>query len=318
MLSRVEKQQITNRLPQYAELSYDVILHKKVYADLYMIQPKGVRAYAWFTYMGDKNVCVILELNKHGKVRDMDVYPACFDSVLSVSSGTLLLGTHFIHNNNHLFTSEDVVVYKGASVYTHPFPAKIAMMKEMFDKHIGQSAYNNRFITFGMPCWCPNYASAIQTIETLPYSVYGIKALNTRNKKHPVCGIYQTREKRNAEGIFRVKATLQSDIYHLYCFDHHDKNVYGTAAVPSYQRSVALNKIFRDVKENLNLDLLEESDDEEEFENTDEAKFVDLKKCVTMRCVYHKKFRKWEPVEVIESNTKLITRNMAIQREKKV
>ena len=189
----------------------------------------------------------------------------------------------------------------------------------MFVKHVAQKSYNTNFITVGMPCWCPNYANATQTIDSLPYPVYGIKAFNTRNEKKPCCGIYQVREKQqhNVEGIFRVNATLYSDVYHLYCFDHNDKSAYATAAVPSYRRSVQLNDIFRRVKENANLDLLEESDDEEEFENIDDDKFVDLSKYVLMKCVYHKKFRKWEPVEVI-TNSKLITRENAIRLEKKV
>ena len=69
MLSHSEKQRLINRLPTHTELSYDVILHKKVYADLFMIQPKGARAYAWFTYIGNQNVCLILALTKHGKIK---------------------------------------------------------------------------------------------------------------------------------------------------------------------------------------------------------------------------------------------------------
>lgn len=320
MLSHSEKQRLINRLPTHTELSYDVILHKKVYADLFMIQPKGARAYAWFTYIGNQNVCLILALTKHGKVKDLDVYPACFNQQLSHSNGTLILGTHFNHNGNHLFSCEDIILYKGCDVYSHQFHQKIAIMKELFNNHISQKSYHSRFVTFGMPCWCPSYSSATQMIQTLPYPVYGIKAFNMRNKNNPVCGIYQIREKHNTtlEGIFRVKATIQSDIYELFCFDRGNIISYGTAAVPSYKRSVALNNIFRRVKENANLDLLEESDDEEEFENVDEDKFVDLQKYAVMKCVYHKRFRKWEPVEIIETKTKLITRGMAIQQEKKV
>ena len=321
MLSRVEKERIIKRLPQRAELSYDVILHKKVYADFFMIQPKGIRSYLWFTYMGGKNVCLVMQLNKNGNVRDLEIYPACFDATLASSTGSLFIGTHFLHNRQHFFTTEDVILYKGTRVSFCPFHDKLAIMKEMFAKHVAQKSYNTNFITIGLPCWCPNYTNALQTIDTLPYPVYGIRAFNSRNKKETCCGIYLVREKQgekqNVEGIFRVKASLYSDIYHLYCFDYNDKSVYSTAAVPSYRRSVQLNDIFRRVKENANLDLLEESDDEEEFENIEEDKFVDTNKHVVMKCVYHKKFRKWEPVEVI-TNSKLITRQNAIRLEKKV
>ena len=39
-----------------------------------------------------------------------------------------------------------------------------------------------------------------------------------------------------------------------------------------------MNKLFRDIKENANLDLLEESDNEEEFENVNIDRFVHLNK----------------------------------------
>lgn len=319
MLSREEKQRIINRLPKNTELSYDVILHKKVYADLFLIQPKGLRSFLWFTYTGGKNVCAILELSKNGNVRDLEIYPACFDASLTSSTGTLLIGTHFLHKTAHYFSTEDVVIYKGATVVSNSFHDKIGIIKEMFERHIAQKSYTSSFVTLGMPCWCPNYASALETKDTLPYPVYGIKAFNTRNRKNPLCGIYQTREKQKVEGIFRVKASLEADIYKLYCYDRDNPTAYSTAAVPSYRRSVALNDIFRCVKENASLDLLEESDDEEEFENTHEDKFVNMKKSIAMRCIYHKKFRKWEPVEAITiANPKLITRQNAILLEKKV
>ena len=37
-----------------------------------------------------------------------------------------------------------------------------------------------------------------------------------------------------------------------------------------------MNELFRNIKENSNLDLLEESDDEEEFENVNPDKYVYL------------------------------------------
>jgi hypothetical protein len=65
--------------------------------------------------------------------------------------------------------------------------------------------------------------------------------------------------------------------------------------ISTYKCSVMMNKIFRKIKENDNLDLLEESEDEEEFENIKEDKYVDLNKSVLMKCVYSKRFKKWQP-----------------------
>ena len=39
------------------------------------------------------------------------------------------------------------------------------------------------------------------------------------------------------------------------------------------------------------LDLLEESDDEDEFQNTSETKYVNLNKSINMKCEYNIKFK---------------------------
>ena len=44
---------------------------------------------------------------------------------------------------------------------------------------------------------------------------------------------------------------------------------------------------------------IEESDDEEEFEDDREDKFVDLDKKIRMLCTFHHKFRKWIPTKVL-------------------
>ena len=44
------------------------------------------------------------------------------------------------------------------------------------------------------------------------------------------------------------------------------------ALIQDYKTSILMNKLFRNIKENDNLDLLIESDDEDEFEDVDEDK----------------------------------------------
>ena len=95
-----------------------------------------------------------------------------------------------------------------------------------------------------------------------------------------------------------VRAGLAADTYMLY--NPSDNTLVGTAMVPTYKSSVFLNGLFRNIKENANLDLLEESDDEDEFENTELDKFVNLDKTILMECVFLKRFQKWQPVKVIK------------------
>jgi hypothetical protein len=104
------------------------------------------------------------------------------------------------------------------------------------------------------------------------------------------------------EQVMLIKPDLQNDIYHLYSYDESSKtySIYqNIAAIPDYKTSVLLNKLFRNIKENNNLDALEESDDEEEFENEKEDRFVFLEKEYKFKCVYNYKFKKWTPINQI-------------------
>ena len=101
--------------------------------------------------------------------------------------------------------------------------------------------------------------------------------------------------------VFFIKPDLQNDIYYLYQssttnFEVISKEI---AHIPDYKTSVLMNTLFRNIKENSNLDSLEESDEEEEFENIQIDKFVDLNKIIKMRCIFNYKFKKWVPVSVV-------------------
>ena len=74
----------------------------------------------------------------------------------------------------------------------------------------------------------------------------------------------------------------------------------GIAYIPNCEISSFMNGLFRNIKENENLDLLEESDDEEEFENPNIYKFVNLEKSYKMTCSLNRKFKKWVPIKINE------------------
>ena len=101
------------------------------------------------------------------------------------------------------------------------------------------------------------------------------------------------------EIVFKVKPDIQNDIYHLYTLnDKGDEVYFDIAYIPDFTTSVMMNKLFRNIKENDNLDALEESDDEEEFENEKEDRFVYLDKSYYMICQYNYKFKKWYPLRI--------------------
>lgn len=107
-------------------------------------------------------------------------------------------------------------------------------------------------------------------------------------------GSMNDRQKQVA--YFLVKPDLQNDIYHLFVKERNGKYVeHNIAHVPSYKCSIYMNHLFRNIKENYNLDALEESDDEEEFENINIDRFVYLNREEVMRCIYNERFQRWIP-----------------------
>jgi hypothetical protein len=75
-----------------------------------------------------------------------------------------------------------------------------------------------------------------------------------------------------------------------------------------------MNGLFRNVKENRNLDLLEESSDEDEsFNKCDNySDNVDLEKTIPMECVYIKQFSRWRPNKVVNVNNTNGQKNIII------
>jgi len=128
--------------------------------------------------------------------------------------------------------------------------------------------------------------------------------------------------------VFQVSADIQFDIYRLYAlsgasrsasvgerlnsvafgteaeeFDNgpSDPLYYGVACIPNYKTSLFMNGLFRNIRESRNLDFIEESDDEDDFQNMHPDKYVDLSKKIMMECIFNVKHKKWIPVNVSES-----------------
>lgn len=98
------------------------------------------------------------------------------------------------------------------------------------------------------------------------------------------------------KNLFWVSADITYDMYYLFV---QNDVLFEHAFIPNYKTSVMMNSLFRHIVENDCLDKVEESEDEEEFENIKDDKYVDLKKTVLMECIFHHKFKKWVPVQVI-------------------
>jgi hypothetical protein len=101
--------------------------------------------------------------------------------------------------------------------------------------------------------------------------------------------------------LFIVKADISYDVYYLFA---KNNEIFQYAFIPDYKTSVMMNGLFRNIPENKNIDLIEQSDDEDTFQNTNKFKYVNLKKEIIMECVFNNKFKKWVPKRPMSYNYK--------------
>ena len=92
--------------------------------------------------------------------------------------------------------------------------------------------------------------------------------------------------------VFKVKALEPIDLYELYC--HNMETPHSIAGIQTLETSVMMNKIFRNIRENTNLDLLEESEDECENYLLDGVE-------KNMMCSFNKKINKWIPIKIVDN-----------------
>jgi hypothetical protein len=111
--------------------------------------------------------------------------------------------------------------------------------------------------------------------------------------------------------VFKITADIQNDVYHLFAYDGKTQSYtyVNIAYIGSRTLSVYMNKLFRNIRENDNVDYGEESEDEDTFQNVNPDKYVDLKKEYKMNCVFHNKFKKWVPVSVVDSKSRCVNMN---------
>ena len=325
MLTQDEKKIILNSFPNI-KLSYENIIHKKVSnSDLIILIPDGIKCFAWFTTFNEQSVCILLELENNNKkqIKNIKIITTCFST--SLCYGTIIYGTIFSKMNNTFFSVEDIFFYKGNDISSENWKNKFNKLFVMFNNDIKQIAYNNNFIVFGLPiivktndeiCNILNNSNVPYKINSIHYrqfniiNKYFVISFDEFNvKPNPLRDLLNEeftdiKDKKdkllknvNKPIIFEIKPDIQNDIYNLYS---KDNKYYGIACIPDFKTSIMMNNLFRKIKENGDLDKLEESDDEEEFENSNIDKFVYLDKSCKFECLFNKRFKKWVPIKLVD------------------
>jgi hypothetical protein len=303
------------------KLSYETFVHKKVdESDVTVVIPQGKKCYAWLR----NGQCHFVFHNQNA-----DKQLALLKSFSFSTDGinnSILYGTLF---KESYFAVQDILFHRGKITFTQDRTLEnlLKLCTTTFASLFEEGFKKNKEAMFGVPIM---YEGAVLVNQNeIPYLVesvqyrYFSKTLihklqirsgnnngasqgsttnknsnnnnnNTNNKSTPEKT--QTQVKRR---VFTVVADLQNDIYHLQDVNNlymHEKLI---AYIPDYKTSVLMNQLFRKIKENVNLDALEESDSEEEFENDKIDKFVQLNVQKNMLCELHPKFKKWIPIKVI-------------------
>jgi hypothetical protein len=329
--------EIINRFPKL-ELSYETVAHKKVSSnyDICISIPNGKKTFMWFTFNEDTDACYLLEINKDHKVtKIVNVAIDNFDHELAY--GTVLYGSLCEVSEKQVFIIEDLYYYCGLHVKHLTFGEKLTyyntlmMQKKMpslrialpymcmvagdntlldslsfYESMTSKTAYTTHHVQFRSSSTIAPYLNHIYKKKCVEKAADVVLLFPRTDLDHYA-------QMNLKEAVFRVTADVQNDVYHLFAYDGYTNIAY----IGSREASVYMNNLFRNIRENKNVDLGEESEDEDIFQNTSLDKYVDLKKEYKMHCVYNAKFKKWVPVHVVDNGARLVNLKQLMRSEQK-
>jgi hypothetical protein len=344
------------RFPQI-DLSYETDAHKKVLTnqyDLCLSIPTGKKSFAWFTYRPGTaiNTCYIADM-KIAKFTEVQIEPYEFKLALK----TILYGTICELNGKKFFVMEDMFYYCGLPVRQMTYGDKLTYFHQMLSRYLNQLSSCELIFTMpyfrkiadsnindiltnpifydemvGAAAYLAHHVQFRSSTEILPYLNHNYKKTATKTldennsnlskdfvMKFPLKNIDYGACSQKREAVFQVMADLESDIYHLYCYDgknREDPYIYfDIAYVGTRKESVFMNTMFRNIRENSNIDLGEESEDEDMFQTIGMDKYVDLNKKLKILCIYNDKWRKWVPKNVVADSARVANVNELTRRQ---
>ena len=325
MFSDDEIASILSEFPKF-ELSYETMMHNKVHdSDIMCACPEGDKCFAWFTVYKDENVCFIFDSEKGAKERTvkMTIAVTSFNDALVYGLGTILHGIIFKYNEVSCFCIQDMYYYKGTDMTGYSYVKKLQTIKTCLENELSFIALTNKFTIFGLPILSTNFGALLQDISLVPYKVDKIQFRYFNSKKIACVKYYKPNNNNNGsnnngsnnngeptlkinKAIFNISPQIQTDIYNLFAYKDGKEEFFAIAFIPDLKTSMFMNKLFRNIKENRNLDALEESDEEAEFENDKEDKYVFLDKSFKMNCQYNHKFKKWTPISLAARDSRIV------------
>lgn len=271
-----------------SELSHQHIANNKVqFFDLCRLIPKGRKAYVYFLNNNEQSCKIELLNNKKQPIKTFNV-PCSFDPYLGNGKhGTVCYGSLIYKEKIHYLFLEDILYYKSNSVKTTWLNKYILLLNVI--QQISNIVLLPNTLVVNLPITRTDINTLLHEKNSVDYPLYCIEYLNGSKMYYKKLQS-NTREFRELV----ILPDIKSDIYHVY-----DTNYIGCACIPDLRTSVMMNKLFRNFRELDNIDLIEESEDEEEFEKYGDDKYVDLNKSIIFKCKYNTIFQQWTPIEVI-------------------
>lgn len=165
----------------------------------------------------------------------------------------------------------------------------LADLLAFFNQSLRCASFNNVVYSLSAPMIFSTYDEAVRACSKCAYKAFSVIHVYDNVNQHNILQPVHIREVHfdKAHTPLLIEAAAPSDHYKIY---QSDGAFVDYAFVPDYKTSVMLNRIFRNVRENENVDLIEESDDE------DAADTIVNRSRVQMKCAYNSLFNKWTPV----------------------
>ncbi len=320
------------------KFAYETHAHKQIYNanyDICLAIPTGKKSFLWIT---DTNECYMVD--KTG------IYFTKTATKTEGLSCTVFYGTVL----PQYFVLEDLYYFNNKSTAGHNFKERLTIMlsalqtgfiyddttPELFivlpvicasdETSLFKSGYWNSFTnkcayavhhlqyrasTLQLPYLNQNTPTEVIELPTaMDYYVHYTPCAAANAKTMAAIG----------EATFFVQADIQDDVYHLFAYNPkspNKKQYLDIAFIATLKDSIFMNKLFRKIRENDNIELGEESEDEDMFQNIRPDKYVDTNKTLKIRCKFMPKWRKWTPVALAKPDANVVPMSALCQRERK-
>ncbi len=300
------------RTPYQHNLQSQIVTHDPNL--IVMVVPKGKKYFLWLV---DNSLRLV------NTTPNNDIELSCpVDTNSPVFHGTIFYGTVLFLFGRRCFAVEDICQYEGT--FINPSLVDFGTRLQFIHNSL-QATPQHVHPSLSRIGVCFIYPTGY-IIPYVPYPVYSIHyhhLINTphlstsiplnQNQKYRSSDIFVTHiqhEKSNVnnaintacktrhplERVFQVTAEIQPDTYQLHEHVGDSVEMVDYAMVPSYKISQMMNGIFRNIRENANLDLQEESDDESDFQDTSPCKYLLQGKTEEILCRYDGQYKMWTPV----------------------